>query len=294
MYSKLKRLNANNRYTQEGKNSFAEIQKIDKKEETIINYLKYIIEQTAKNGKMETLSPDDKTYSDFILPDVKCFANSNFDQSFLLDDASVYVNFIKIAAPIAKKYTKPEETFPNIIQEIDLFVNNYFGYGRSELERNILNINLDDSHSISNYAGKNIASSFERSALAHNLLKLIGLDSELIMTDYSAYNLIFFKDYVMLYDPTNYSTFELDGEKKAFLSLSENTKEEIDQFISGERELRLNKEFVKANWPAAKNIYVPDMEYKSPEAELLQEQKKTIYDNSSNYYTDFEKMSLSL
>jgi len=147
-------------------------------------------------------------YSDFIIPEVAiCSNETKFFSGMKLDDFEVYENLMSFINNNVDSYMYGE---PITIDVIQRFIWQYFGYKSDKLGR--IDVYSNDptvNTSIKELKGKNIAACSERSAMAHNLLKFLGMDSELIFgklnqTEAHAYIILKSENGKrILYDPMN-------------------------------------------------------------------------------------------
>lgn len=220
------------------------------------DYLKIVDEFIEKQPKnTEDILSLKKKYDDFIMPNQECYANMMMSKSFLLDDKTVYSDFLKFVDE--KKFG--EGILANIYY-VDSFVNDYFGIGRDNEKRIKENESLEYKHSIKDYKNKHIAMCFERSVLAHNLLKLIGLQSSLILNDSHAYNIIEGPKSFMLYDITNFS-LGVGDDLKRYPSIRIIPKVEMEDFLYGEKSIELSEDKMKEYYGVDK-LDIPKFVYK--------------------------------
>lgn len=221
------------------------------------DYLK-IVDDFLNKQENETgeIIPLIKKYDKFILPNQECYANLMMSKSFVMDDKSIYCDFLKL---LDEK--KHGEGIMGTLLTVDEFVNNFFGLARDEKGRIELNNSLNYKHSINEYKQKDVAMCFERAVMVHNLLLLSGQKSSLILNDSHAYNIIEGPKSYMLYDITNFSTSIDKDNNVRYPSFMIVPKEEFEDFLYGEKQLELNKEKLEYYYPNVK-LDVPKMVYK--------------------------------
>lgn len=202
------------------------------------------------NISVDSLIP---TYSEFILPTQECRAGV-FAKGLYLDDEEFYIDSLQALE-------QGNQNIIFLINEVNAILNEYFGYGRDEQKRNEFNQNLKDGHSIKEYKGQNAAVCFERSLMAHNLFKLLGLDSTLMVQRKHMYIMIKTAKSIIIYDPTNQISFSMGEERFGFPGFVVIPKEKAEGFLYGDESVELNDEFLRKVFPNAENISVPEQSY---------------------------------
>lgn len=144
------------------------------------------------NKKVESLKDDNEqkiigletglnTYHGFINSDIEIRPIAMF-RGFAMNDNQIYCDFLDYAN------NKDPKNEPNLVKLVYLFIENYFGRPTqsSDKQRTAIYSNateLDQIVSISEFKDKNIAACIEKSAVAQNLLTLLGINSEYVGCD---------------------------------------------------------------------------------------------------------------
>ncbi len=209
--------------------------------------LKKIDEYGEKNGLLCVLN---RNYKEFITRDMEVRPMILYP-GFYLDDYELYEEALKDVDTTSQRFVV-------IVANLVNFVAKKFGFYGDELTRQQILINGNvkkdgfvDAVSISEFIGKDAAMCVERSALLHNLLKLLDIDDVLIFGSFESkiqansgkhcYNLVTTpKGKHALVDATNYTTVIIDGEEKFLPTIVQITDEEYEGLVKKETEYRLN------------------------------------------------------
>lgn len=180
------------------------------------------------------------SYKDFVSPNTGLKSNgSNIYPNLCFDDNSVYLDFMNYINNDVDNYLYGE---PSTMECIQNFIYNYFGYNtlgfdaREEFYAESLG---QATISVSSLKGRSIAACSERSVFAHNLMRFMGFDSEIVfgkLNGVSHAYLVFkpeSQDVRILYDPMNPVVYEKDGSKLGCPGLSKMTSEEYTNLMSG-------------------------------------------------------------
>lgn len=219
-----------------------------------------LIEEKKDHSLLDTA---DRVYKEFVSPDQVCEPGA-MAWSFHVDDTEYYDEMIKRAREKISENT----TIANIIYD---FLHNeicsYFGIQIIQGERERINQASGEDHSIREYKGKNAGVCFERSILAHNILKILGVDSQLIIShkDHHVYVLAKTSKCYILYDPANPTIHKHNGNDYYLAAMLPIKKgEEFDSFYYGDKELHLkDTNLYKMVYPedSPENFNIADVKY---------------------------------
>ena len=190
----------------EFKQIFKSLQTDEERKEFIRNRVSVL---TSNSNGVEKIGMGiNGSYSDFITPEIgMCSNEAGFFSNLSLDDLEVYENLMGFINNDVDNYMFGEPITISIIQK---FIWKYFGFKSDNLGRvDVYSNDTTKNTSIKDLKEKNIAACSERSAMAHNLLRFLGIDSELIfgkINQKAAHAYIIFKSENgkrILYDPMN-------------------------------------------------------------------------------------------
>lgn len=180
------------------------------------------------------------SYKDFVSPNTGLKSNgSNIYPNLVFDDNTIYLDFMNWINNDVDNYLYGE---PSTIDCIQHFIHNYFGYntlGVDAREEFYAESFGQDTISVVSLRGKSIAACSERSVLAHNLMKFMGFDSEIIFGKMNgvSHAYVVFKpenqDIRILYDPMNPVCYEKNDKKLYCPGLSKMTQEDYTNLMSG-------------------------------------------------------------
>ena len=221
-------------------------------DDDIDSYLMNVIDET---GGRVLISPLRVTYDKFIQPKTPCMASVAKAHAFVVDCVDAYKNFLKYYrdCPFG-------ETLAQQIQVVDNFIKDYFGFMGNDEQRQRLNLQNPDLHSIRVYKGQNCAMCFERAILSHNLLKLLGLNSVLVTKNFHTYNIILNKNMAYLYDPTNPTIADIKGKTYRFPTIRIINSKNLPGYLFGNDIITINPGFYEFMFGAT-NVRVPKLQY---------------------------------
>lgn len=224
------------------------------KEEEFKNFVEERIAELRKEGFSKNVG-NDGFCSDFIFPDTKLSVSHSMALS--MDDTKVYENFIK---RISEQESFNSSVVFNIIFGEQL---EYFGSGTNEQERRYI---FSDSMfypagiPISEFKDKGAAQCSERNALAHNMLKLLGIDSTFMNGQVSsettnnlnglhAFNVITTpKGRKGILDMSIYSVIEKNDGKVMAPTEFYVSEDDFEKFTKGTGKLATNHERMEQVW----------------------------------------------
>lgn len=237
-----------------------------------MDYIKRI-EELEANAKNVILQQDVKQA---VKPMIVCkgFIGKNAiikpysiqDVGFVLDDVSIYKLLV------SERSKNISNNFASDISLIQNILDKYFVGGTKEVEqvymeeynkgRNI--------HSIKKYRGRG-GQCIQKSALANNMLRILGYDCEMIWSNVGSENHVFLivhsDNKHFIYDPTNRSkmSYPLSGGYIKIPTLVEKSETEINDFYNGISDLEINEQDEKIKnqkqHDKSMNIVLPKMRY---------------------------------
>ena len=213
-----------------------------KDEEEIREFVKLRIAELEQIAEEKTVGQNyTDSFSDYISSKVHYKPAEKFNDAecpdLVYDDIEPYVNLIK--AIKESSWYNELSLFTTIFFEVykylpsdDIGLGRYFTYASHK----------GDKVSIKDVRDNRVAFCSEKSGLAHNMFKLLGIDSEVVVgardSEMHAYNLVYPKGYgnfpVAIYDPSHFVSF-MNGDKKlSFGYYKTLTEEEYNSLIMGE------------------------------------------------------------
>lgn len=136
--------------------------------------------------------------------------------------------------------------------------------------------------SIKEFKNKSLAACTERSAMAHNLLKFMGFDSEIVFgklnSDKGFHTYIIFKpenqkDIRILYDPMNPVVYIQDEHKKYGIGACVINEDEYSKLLNG-NSFKFNYDFAKKRCPSGYACQENERVYTSDEYLYSKDNKK--------------------
>jgi hypothetical protein len=210
-------------------------------DEEKLNLIRQRLSSLSQESSSVDLNSDTGIYESFIpktcnfkpANNVEGFSSYGSD-SLSMDDDSLYLDFVKQLSITDYTFT------PDSVNEITEFVNNYFG---ECCNNDPIRMNFYDkgtTHSLHELKGNGIAMCSERAALAHNILKFLGIDSKMltgkIENEAHAFVLFSPKSGInFIYDPANNVNFNANGIRYRYSKLALLSETELNSLLSGEQ-----------------------------------------------------------
>lgn len=152
--------------------------------------------------------------------------------TLLMDDNDLYYDFLNTLETTDLPFC------PLLLSKINEFVYQYFGPSLGSEPLRIDFYDTDTKHSLKELKNTGIAMCSERATLAHNLLKFLGVDSQIIFGTMNniAHCYVTFspnQDKYFLYDPSNAVHYELNNQRYRIFKLAELSSEDMIKFDEG-------------------------------------------------------------
>ena len=237
-----------------------------------MDYIKRI-EELERNAKNITLQQDVKQA---VKPMIVCkgFIGKNAiikpysmqGVGFTLDDDSIY------RLLVSERSKNPSNSFASDVSLIQNILDKYFVGGTKEVVQVYMeeHNNGRDIHSIKKYRGRG-GQCIQKSALASNMLQILGYDCEMVWSNVGSENHAFLivhsENKYFIYDPTNRSkmSYPLSGGYVKIPTLVEKSEKDINDFYNGISDLEINEQDEKIKnqkqHDKSINIVLPRMRY---------------------------------
>lgn len=237
-----------------------------------MDYIKRI-EELERNAKNITLQQDVKQA---VKPMIVCkgFIGKNAiikpysmqGVGFTLDDDSIY------RLLVSERSKNSSNSFASDVSLIQNILDKYFVGGTKEVVQVYMeeHNNGRDIHSIKKYRGRG-GQCIQKSALASNMLQILGYDCEMVWSNVGSENHAFLivhsENKHFIYDPTNRSkmSYPLSGGYVKIPTLVEKSEKDINDFYNGISDLEINEQDEKIKnqkqHDKSINIVLPRMRY---------------------------------
>lgn len=214
------------------------------------------VEELSGTLLNEEINPNTKDFSQYISDKAGLRVVSYF-APLILDDTSLYIEALEEIEPSMK------------IQAILILICKYiwkkFGIIPNERRRlqiydqASLNWEEEEKVSISEFVNESAAMCLEKAAFAHNLLKILDIDSRLYVGklrvkgndesgDLHVFNIVYSGNEIYLYDCSNFFKYcKQDGKKVPIPLISEISEEEMDSFKSSGHYVVTSKNLYNTN-----------------------------------------------
>lgn len=210
-------------------------------DEEIINFINERLKELEASSEEKTVGQNyTDSFQDYISQKIHYKAAEKFDDSecpdLVYDDITPYINLIKEI----KKGTWYNEL--TLFSTIFFIVHKYLPSDDIGLGRYMTYASHKDKKlSIKTVAENGVAFCSEKSGMAHNMFKFLGIDSEVVCgargTEMHAYNFIYPNGYgnepMVLYDPSHFLNFCKGNQKFTFAFYKAFKKEDYESLISG-------------------------------------------------------------
>lgn len=218
---------------------------------------------------------------------------SNDKIGFKIDDEQIYEYFIREIKNVT------ERNFGDDINIIQNYINKYFVGGTEEVEKVVQsNINI---HSIKEYKNKG-GQCIHMSALANNLLQILGYNCEMIWSNIGGENhaflIIHANDKHYIYDPSNRSKLYVSSDKYYKIpTLVEKSQEDIKLFYNNKKNLMITDEDEKSKNKKQNNqnikLQLPKLEYSCRNFNEYIDTQNTIDKVIDDYINNLKNKGLS-
>ena len=203
----------------------------------------------------------------FFLSNQKCNTATikGICNSFVLDDKTFYLKVLRKEKRrqerFADKNLSEEEELLCFLNQVQRYLEEYFGVTGNMQKRMDINFSSGDAHSIKKYKRKNAAMCFERAAMAHNIFKLFNYKCYFVCNANHAYNLLQTRTHLVLFDSYNPILVRKNKRTLKCASIIFIPKYEAASFLYGDKTLKNTGEWVNILFDNPQAIEILPFEY---------------------------------